>query len=109
MSTFATVFSLYRERKRQLHEEGWTVEHDDLHTRDQLARAAAAYTLPPSNQGRMQLWPWSIRFYKVVPDNRIRELEKAGALLIAEIERLKRERKNNGYSARHYFGSDRSV
>jgi hypothetical protein len=36
------------------------------------------------------LWPWADTWYSPSPDNRIHELEKAGALIAAEIDRLLR-------------------
>jgi hypothetical protein len=49
-----------------------------------------------------RLWPFYCVQFKPSPDNRIRELEKAGALIAAEIDRLQRkglfekEEKTNG-------------
>lgn len=34
------------------------------------------------------MWPWSDEKWNPEPDNRIRELAKAGALIAAEIDRL---------------------
>jgi hypothetical protein len=39
---------------------------------------------------RIVAWPWDKGWWKPTPDNRIRELEKAGALIAAEIDRLQR-------------------
>lgn len=35
-------------------------------------------------------WPWGPEAYKPTPEDRERELVKAGALVVAELERLKR-------------------
>lgn len=95
------------ERMRQLEDEDWTPDHDDCHTRGQLALAASCYANPnelteidlyPFNNsihtklkiGRNLNWPWNKVWWKPSPNNRIRELVKAGALIVAEIERLKR-------------------
>jgi hypothetical protein len=81
------------ERKRQIKEEGWTAEHDDQHKDGELAKAAASYAYPHEGgffSRRAALWPWADEWYKPNPDNRIRELEKAGALIAAEIDRLLR-------------------
>lgn len=87
------------ERKRQIEVEGWTDLHDDNHEMDELALAAASYALPsyarPSNQfhtARMepQTWPWSGEYWKPSISDRVRELQKAGALIAAEIDRLNR-------------------
>lgn len=88
------------ERQRQMDVEGWTPEHDDAHQGGQLARAAATYAITGSSDGRTvvddgstpsvtaRLWPWEWPWFK--PTNRRRNLVKAGALILAEIERLDR-------------------
>lgn len=86
------------ERRRQIEVEGWTPEHDDAHTGFELSRAAAAYALEPSArlEGSWPSaesypphdWPWAEKWWKPT-DNR-RDLVKAAALIIAEIERLDR-------------------
>jgi hypothetical protein len=87
------------ERKRQIEEEGFTAEHDDQWEHGELAEAAATYASRPHREGmlinwRKLLWPWELEWYKPETD-RIRELEKAGALIDAEIDRLLR-RKGRG-------------
>jgi len=80
-----------KERERQITEEGWTPEHDDcFHRKGELAQAGAVYALPPKYRFYAQAWPWDLRYYKPVPQDRIRELVKAGALIAAEIDRLQR-------------------
>lgn len=78
------------ERRRQVEAEGWTPEHDDGHTQGEIARAAACYAMPPESRrdGVLLHWPWKTTDWK--PGDRIRDLEKAGALIVAEIERLSR-------------------
>ncbi len=83
------------ERRRQVDVEGWTPEHDVEHYEDDLALAAACYALPPLPVGRGYgedrppfMWPWSARWWKPTPHDRVRELVKAGALIAAEIDRL---------------------
>jgi hypothetical protein len=89
------------ERKRQIKEEGFTAEHDNEFTSGHLAEAAICYAMPEELRNRPigirnptslinELWPWSLVWYSPTPDNRIRELEKAGALIAAEIDRLLR-------------------
>jgi len=87
------------ERQRQIEEEGWTVAHDDDWENDELALAAACYAIPKRRRKRKDdwnvsmrryLWPWDERWWSPTPNNRIRELEKAGALIAAEIDRLLR-------------------
>ncbi|MGN6206039.1 hypothetical protein [Humibacter sp.] len=84
------------ERERQISAEGWTPGHDDEHAREQMARAAACYALPPEyrdvgrSDGTPFEWPWERKWWKPTPDDRVRELVKAGALIAAEIDRLQR-------------------
>ena len=86
------------ERRRQVSEEWWTPQHDDKHTEGEIARAGAcyAYMAGAGDDGRRHvlatgvpyLWPWSREWWK--PTDRRRDLVKAGALILAEIERLDR-------------------
>ena len=80
------------ERHRQVSVEGWTPEHDDAHRDCQLAAAAATYAMcEQPEQLRVcgvVAWPWPLHWWK--PTNYRRNLVKAGALVLAEIERLDR-------------------
>lgn len=85
------------ERARQVSAEGWTPEHDDTHDKNELSRAAACYALegaaPYTGLGIdvTREWAnigWSWAWWK--PKDRRRNLVKAGALILAEIERLDR-------------------
>ena len=86
------------ERQRQIEVEGWTKEHDAEHTNGSLALAAVCYAIPsesrrysycPLRKERVpDFWPWDKEWWKPCPENRIRELVKAGALIAAEIDRL---------------------
>jgi hypothetical protein len=101
------------ERKRQVEEEGWTPEHDAEHTDESLAMAAACYAMPRmlyavETSGHMpgelsvtmtakDPWPWKEEYPDGSKGNawdkrgqhdRIRQLEIAGALIAAEIDRL---------------------
>ena len=77
------------ERERQVSAERYGPYHDDQHTGGTLAKAAAVYALPERYRGAIN-YPSGWRF-KPSPHNRIRELVKAGALIVAEIERLQRK------------------
>jgi len=94
------------ERKRQIEIEGWTPQHDDRYysSNENLALAAVSYTLPPrlrydprgsdmptGYNGKI-LWPWESKWWKPTPDDRIRELAKAGALIAAQIDVLQRKK-----------------
>ena len=83
------------ERRRQVEVEGWTPEHDDRHDRGEMALAAAAYagetgTYGSGLIGRIKglCWPWDAAWWK--PKNPRRDLIRAAALIVAEIERLDR-------------------
>jgi hypothetical protein len=92
------------ERKRQIEEEGWTSIHDDQHDAGEMARAAACFALAAwcapehavNESVIIKLWPWEWRWYK--PSGKRRDLVRAGALIIAEIERI--DRTNSAASAR---------
>lgn len=92
------VMRIAQERHRQIKAEGWTPEHDDDHTDEQLRWAAACYLLT----GRFTIaeedfgdrcWPW-VDGWKpgMRDDDPVRNLVKAGALIAAEIDRLERAR-----------------
>lgn len=95
------------ERQRQIEAEGWTSEHDDTHSKGEMARAAGIYALIAgagatdyrnARDGYSlndylravvdHYWPWDRRWFKAT--TRRRDLVKAGALIVAEIERLDR-------------------
>lgn len=92
------VIAILQERERQETKEGWTPEHDDEHTSQEIAVAAMGYLSavvypdeeawtideqrPPGD------WPWGKSWWK--PDTDRRMLVKAGALIAAEIDRMDR-------------------
>lgn len=84
------------ERRRQIEVEGWTPEHDNEHDHGQMARAAACYALAGSSAADDKTtallvslaWPWDQQWWK--PTTARRDLVKACALTLAEIERLDR-------------------
>lgn len=96
------ILDIELERARQQLVEGWTPEHDDTHDNGELAYAAVVYARHATDAGGAgealmrdarrigapQDWPWSLDWYK--PSDRRRDLVKAGALIVAEIERLDR-------------------
>ncbi len=97
------------ERTRQVVLEGWTPQHDDQHRGGEMAKAGACYAQCAGIGIAMAagvethyefvaeyerascprpLWPWEARWWK--PKTPRRDLVRAAALLIAEIERLDR-------------------
>ena len=84
------------ERRRQVEGEGYTAEHD-AGKADDLAIAGAVYAQPERRRtygyrpGIPLQWPWMPEAWKPTPDDRVRELTKAGALIAAAIDALRAE------------------
>ena len=106
---------LAEERARQVAKKGWTAEHDDQHDDGQLALAAVCYAASAACEhvyvkheyaasiSIADPWPWPGQYCDARPydgnvlkeptkEEAIRLLEKAGALIAAEIDRLLRAR-----------------
>lgn len=106
-ATMSVIAEIAAERCRQINVEGWTPEHDDQWRQGQMAGAAACYAMhgleigdriPEDNDDYLpervaaltrDLWPWDRKWWK--PANRRRDLVKAAALIVAEIERMDRQ------------------
>lgn len=97
------LLAVAAERHRQIESEGWTPEHDDRELRPgELAKAAACYAVSASYQCDVSVgtrlpaaptfWPWSRKWWK--PAGIRRDLVKAGALILAEIDRFDRLKRN---------------
>ncbi len=88
------VRDVLAERQRQISEIGYAPDHDDEHADGSLARAAACYALGRKSVRALEwspdviLWPWENWAWKNGEPRRM--LVKAGALILAEIERLDR-------------------
>lgn len=109
------IGDVQRERLRQISVEGWSLEHDDEHRGGELACAAAVYALLGGLSGAPRgdvlrevseslaqrryprltagvivraLWPFSWHWFR--PREPRRDLVRAAALLVAEIERRDR-------------------
>jgi hypothetical protein len=89
------------ERQRQISDEYWTPEHDDTHRSGAMAAGAGCYALWAASQAgnndhwnaefqyrAQRLWQWDAEWFK--PKDARRNLVRAGALILAEIERLDR-------------------
>lgn len=84
------------ERRRQIEQEGFSPAHDAQYRNYELAAAASAYAHAaqasdhrreflkgyPRNAG----WPWLPQWWK--PTTRRRDLIKAGALILAQLEQM---------------------
>lgn len=109
------VSDIVAERLRQVSDEKWTPQHDDEHADGEIARAAAAYAFSGSLSDKIlreratmwwdkfgsdtlrvvkSLWPWAWEWWK--PKDQRRDLVRAGALIVAEIERLDRAAEKKG-------------
>lgn len=106
MSTARILEEIATERERQTRVFGWTPEHDDKHTKGEMAKAAACYALSASINKHARsvceqdwspwwdciflkrYWPWHPKWWR--PEGRRVELIKAAALIVAELERVDR-------------------
>lgn len=108
-ATERAVALVLRERLRQGEEEGRTPEQDDGYVAGELAAAAACYAISGCSWSFQEmnhprgaaeaidiqedrqianLWPWGQAFFK--PKSARRDLVRAAALIVAELERLER-------------------
>lgn len=97
MRTKKAIDSFTLARARQVVNHGFTSAKDDRNNANgEMAEAAACYALAETEAKDLlnSLWPWDAAWFKPAPaddmEARKRDLEKAGALLIAEWERLDR-------------------
>ncbi len=82
------------ERRRQIEREGYSPEHDDEHPLQDFLDAAASYAMCVGPQGAMpESWPWELSAWK--PKDRLRNLERAGALYLAAADRAERHGANS--------------
>lgn len=95
----SAILDVLAERQRQIQAEGWSTAHDDEHDAGDMAAAGASYALNaadvlhPFSQGdgggdMPDCWPWASVWWK--PSTPRRDLIKACALILAEIERIDR-------------------
>ncbi|MDG9896309.1 hypothetical protein N7615_03095 [Klebsiella grimontii] len=98
----AAAADVLAERQRQVTAEGWSSKHDDQYKNTELAFAASCYAfhaaaaswdleddgIPYDSHPVPKQWPWDPSWWK--PTNARRDLVKAGALILAEIERIDR-------------------
>ena len=95
------------ERKRQIAVEQYNAAHDERYVNEELRNAAVCYISSArwhrTRRGRAELktpavsWPWPEKFWK--PKSERQDLVRAAALLIAEIDRLDREKRINSTQA----------
>lgn len=110
MSRDVILQAITSERERQVSAESYTPTHDDEHTDESLAIAAACYASPreirveargDSSVWFTDPWPWITGHHRGEPINlgtssmkkgksRERQLVIAAALIVAELERMAR-------------------
>lgn len=83
------VMELDRQRER-----GFSQKRDDAHTKGDLARAGGVYALwcyaaALESHILMYMWPWGRDYFK--PKGVRRDLVRAAALIIAEIQKIDRD------------------
>lgn len=81
------------ERQRQIEVEGWSSAHDRHHRDRELSAAGLIYLhwdsdrrAPLGDDGVPVGWPWEAQWWK--PKDEISNLVRAGALFVAENDRL---------------------
>lgn len=99
---YVAAADVLAERKRQVSVEGWTPSHDDTHKNNEMAFAAACYAFHAAaaswdledcgteydSHPAPKNWPWESEWWK--PKSARADLVRAGALILAEIERIDR-------------------
>jgi len=75
------------ERARQKVSEGYTEGHDDAHVAGELAVAGAFYAMESTGIDHGLDWPFDENFPREKGHSRLRQLQIAGALIAAEIDR----------------------
>ncbi len=106
-TTVDVIAEITAERLRQIEVKGFTPDSDDRYAAMELAGAAACYATHAclsairrdslrSNLTRFvaEFWPWSKDWWK--PSSPRRDLIKAAALIIAEIEKIDRKAAKSG-------------
>lgn len=90
-----TGIDIINEEQQRQRDMGYTLEHDLGYITECLPLAASCYASPAKHRsldnsfvGVPLIWPFESESWKPTPENRIKELAKAGALIASEIDRL---------------------
>lgn len=101
------IDAIATERYRQISIEGFDANHDTFNKNNELSWAAIAYAMPKNLEifidstgikleiDRARIFPpsWQPYWFKLSPENRLKELAKAGALIAAEYDRIVNSKK----------------
>jgi hypothetical protein len=92
----AAARDVLAERQRQMEQEGCSPAQDDKYDSHELSLAAGCYLLAGNgpHSGAPESWPWEAFWWK--PGSDRRNMVKAGALILADIERLDRAAQLDG-------------
>lgn len=75
------------ERRRQIEVEGYTAEHDAHESINRMVACAISYAMYDIDKQEADAWwSWDMQHYK--PKDRLRNLQSAGALIAAAIDKL---------------------
>lgn len=110
-NTQKAIDAIRTERIRQQAFEGYRPEADDRYEVGQLGMAAACYASPvpvfvqrfaADDHSEMEprhynAWPWDKQHDKRAKHDRMKQLTIAGALIVAEMERLMRLESSSNY------------
>jgi hypothetical protein len=87
-----TPMELIKEERQRQIDKGYTTLNDQAYGEGELFKAACCYSSYPyvnANSyvgGVLKGWPWEAIYWKPSPDNRLKDLVKAGALYLAHVE-----------------------
>ncbi len=83
-----------KERRRQIEKEGYDEEHDAQEPINRMVACAISYAMYDIDEKEADAWwEWDRQYFK--PKDRLRNLERAGALIAAAIDKLQIENKNS--------------
>ena len=79
------------ERQRQIDKEGYDEEHDAKEPINRMVACAISYAMYDIDELEAEAWwSWDRKYYK--PKDRLRNLERAGALIAAAIDKLQAQK-----------------
>lgn len=86
-----------KERNRQIEKEGYDEEHDAQEPINRMVACAISYAMYDIDEQEADAWwEWDRQYFK--PKDRLRNLERAGALIAAAIDKIVKEESGNNPS-----------